>query len=338
MKEKAKGNKEKIKKAIKKATKDTAAVTKRNIKHLVKTAIVFVMVLVVTNPAMLAFLPKSMRETINDTWSSLFGGPGALTGMFKINWIGIFQLIIVILFLVLVRDIIQLILGKLSPKTKRAKSLHSMANSYLNYAIGLVGIFWCLSIVGVNLSTIFASIGIVALVVGFAAESLIEDVITGLFLAFENEFNVGDIIEYDGFRGTVTSIGVRVTCIKSVGGNVKIVNNSDLRNVLNRSMASSVAICDVPISYGADLKKTEEILNGIISAIPEKYPDVFSKAPEYVGVQELADSSVDLRITAEVSEGDIYKATRIINREVKLGFDEAGVEIPFKQLVVHQGK
>ena len=60
--------------------------------------------------------------------------------------------------------------------------------------------------------------------------------------------------------------------------------------------------------------------------------------PEYVGVQELAESSINLRITAEVSEGDIYKATRIINREVKLGFDEAGVEIPFKQLVVHQGK
>ena len=155
---------------------------------------------------------------------------------------------------------------------------------------------------------------------------------------FEDEFNVGDIVECNGFRGTVTSIGIRVTCIKDGGGNLKIINNSNLSDILNRSKASSLAVCDAPISYSANLEEVEKVLEKILDKLPEKYPDIFSTTPVYLGVQALSASSVDLRVCAEVSEANLFSATRIMNREIKIGFDKAGVEIPYQQLVVHKAE
>lgn len=86
-----------------------------------------------------------------------------------------------------------------------------------------------LTILGVNMTTIIASVGVLALIVGFSAESLIADVVTGTFMLLENQYNVGDIVEVNGFRGTVTSIGIRTTCITDTGDNVKIINNSEMK-------------------------------------------------------------------------------------------------------------
>lgn len=203
------------------------------------------------------------------------------------------------------------------------------SNQTTTDAAVLVGIVWCLSAIGVNLSTIFASIGIVALIIGFAAESLIADVITGVFLVFEDEFNVGDIVEINGFRGTVTGIGVRVTSIRDAGGNIKIVNNSDIRDVLNCSKTASRAVVDAPIAYSADLEKAEKALGTILAALPQKYPETFATVPKYLGVKALDSSSVNLRVVAEVKEVNVFSASRLLNRVIKLGFDKAGIEIPF---------
>ena len=293
--------------------------------------------IILTNPSILP-LPEAAKTWLYDAWSSMFGNVEEVTKTVKINWVSIFQIIAIILMLALVYNIIKLILEKINPKTGKGKSIHSMLGSFTIYAITLIGIIWCLAAIGVNLSTIFASIGIVALIIGFAAESLIEDIITGLFLVFEDEFNVGDIIEYNGFRGTVIKIGVRVTCLQDAGGNIKIVNNSDIRNVMNKSKAPSVAIVDAPISYAANLEEAENALKEILAKLPEKYPEVFKEAPIYMGVQTLDTSSVNLRVCANVAESDIFSARRLLNREVKIGLDNAGIEIPFQQVVVHNAE
>ena len=116
------------------------------------------------------------------------------------------------------------------------------------------------------------------------------------------------------------------------------MNNADLRNILNRSKVNSRAVCDIPVSYKANLEEVEEVLNEILLSLPESYPEVFTENPVYLGVQTLGANSVDLRVCAEVTEANLYTAIRIINREVKLGFDRAGVEIPFQQVVVHQAE
>ena len=298
---------------------------------------ILLLVLLVTNPSLMIFLPESWRDSMREAYNGFFGDVGQITKVVQFNWISIFKVIIIILLMMILKAVLKIVLEKIKPKTPKGASIFSMVKSFSGYAIVLIGLIWCLSAVGINLSTIFASIGIVALVIGFAAESLIEDIVTGIFLVFEDEFNVGDIIEFNGFRGTVISIGVRVTSIQDPGGNIKLVNNSDLRNVLNRSRTNSNAVCDIPISYAANLAETEEILKGIAAAMPAKYPGLFAAPPQYLGVQALDASSVNLRFIAKVKEQDIYTGARTMYREFKIGMDEAGVEIPFQQVVIHQG-
>ncbi len=300
-------------------------------------AVILVLVLLITNPSLMFFLPASWREAMKNGYNSLFGDVDQIKRVLNIQWVRIFKVIVIVLFMMIVKLVLKIVMEKIKPKTPKGASIYSMVKSFSGYAIALILLIWCLSAIGINLSTIFASIGIVALIIGFAAESLIEDVVTGLFLVFEDEFNVGDIIEYNGFRGTVTNIGVRVTSIQDPGGNIKLVNNSDMRNILNRSRTNSNAVCDVPVSYAANLADTETALKAIAASLPEKYPEVFRTEPEYLGVQTLDASSVNLRFIAKVSEGDIYKAARLMNREFKIGMDEAGIEIPFQQVVVHKG-
>lgn len=305
------------------------------LKRIIFTAVALILFLVATNPAILWFLPESTKESISESWQRVFGDVGAVTKTVHINWITIFQVIAIVLFMILAANIFKFVVERIHPKTGKGKSIHSLFSSVITYMIFLVACVWCLSVIGVNISTIFASIGILALIVGFAAESLIADIITGIFLVFEDEFNVGDIIEIGSFRGEVISIGVRVTCVRDSGGNVKMINNSDIRNVLNRSKSISKAVCDIPISYNADLGEVEAALAEILKEIPKNYPEVFKESVNYAGVQELAESSVNLRLVATVAEKDVFTAVRIMNREVKIGFDKAGIEIPFPQIVVH---
>ena len=247
----------------------------------------------------------------------------------------ILKVIIMAAAVIAAESLTVVILGLPKPKSHRIRSVLSIISSLLKYVAGIVILCWGLAMIGVNVSTIVASVGIVALIVGFSAESLIADVVTGAFMLFENQYNVGDIVEVDGFRGTVTNIGIRTTSITDAGDNVKIVNNSAMRNILNRSEKPSRSVCDIGIPYGTDIEKLEEQIPGLMQSIYEKRSDTMKKPPEYLGIQALADSAVILRFVVEVSEKDIYSCARIMNRELLLGFRKLGIECPFPQVDVH---
>ena len=227
------------------------------------------------------------------------------------------------------------LLGFLKPKERKGLTLVSLLSSLLRYVAALVILCWGLSILGVNVNAIVASVGIVALIVGFGAESLVADVVTGIFLIFENQYNVGDIVEVNGFRGTVKEIGIRTTSIVDAGDNIKIINNSEMKNILNRSDNISRAVSDIAIPYETDLEALEAKLPKLMEDIYEARKDVMEGAPRYLGVQQLADSSVILRFVVDVAEKDIYTGARVLNRDLWLGFRKLGVECPFPQVDVH---
>lgn len=237
----------------------------------------------------------------------------------------------------LVAELLVLVLGLLKPKSHRSQTLLTISLSLIRYAAAIVILCWGLRIIGVNVGTIVASVGIITLVVGFGAESLIADVVTGLFMIFENQYNVGDIVEVDGFRGTVVAIGIRTTSIADSGNNIRIVNNSDMKNIINKSDNSSAAICDFSIPYETDLVALEKKIPAILSKVYDAHTDIMNSAPIYLGVQELGASSVVLRFKAEVPEKEIYNATRVLNHDLFILFREAGVECPYTQITVHQG-
>lgn len=248
------------------------------------------------------------------------------------------RLIIMVACVLAAEALITFILSFIKPQNHRARSVISILSSVLKYVAAIIILCWGLAIIGVNVSTIVASVGIVALIVGFSAESLIADVVTGAFMIFENQYNVGDIVEVDGFRGTVTSIGIRTTCITDPGDNVKIVNNSAMKNILNRSDKLSRSISEIAVPYATDLEKLESEIPALMDRIYEKRQDVFKAPPKYLGVQELAESSVILKFVVNVDEKDIYSGARLLNRDLLLGFRSLGVECPFPQVDVHHDK
>ena len=269
---------------------------------------------------------------------------GFLTGTFKMNdltairwdFTALLKVVVMACGVFAVQMLLSLILSLPKPENHRARSILSILSSLLKYVAFLVILCWGLTILGVNVSTIVASVGILALIVGFSAESLIADVVTGAFMLFENQYNVGDIVEVDNFRGTVTGIGIRTTCITDPGGNVKIVNNSAMKNILNRSDKISRSVSDIAVPYGTDLAKLEGEIPALMEQIFQSRTDVFKASPRYLGVQELAASSVVLRFVVDVDEKDIYSGARLLNRDLLLGFRSLGVECPFPQLDVHK--
>ena len=227
------------------------------------------------------------------------------------------------------------VLGLVKPRAHRGRTLVTLLSSLTRYAAALVILCWGLSILGVDVTTIVASVGVVALVVGFGAESLIADVVTGVFMLFENQYNVGDIVEVNGFRGTVKEIGIRTTQIVDTGKNIKIVNNSDMKNILNRSDNASIAASSIDIPYEADLEALEKKLPKLMDEIYAAHKDVMLSAPRYLGVQELGASGVTLKFIVEVSEENIFSVPRILNRDLLIGFKKLGVECPYPQIDVH---
>lgn len=262
-------------------------------------------------------------------------GMDGLASLAQIRMMSILKVVVMVFFVLALSHLVQFIMGALKPKSKRGQTVVTIVLSLVQYAAAIIILCWGLAILGVSVSTIFASIGIVALIVGFGAESLIEDVITGLFMIFENQYNVGDIIEVEGFRGTVRKIGIRTTVIADTSANAKIINNAAMKNILNRSAQNSKAVCDIGISYDADLEQVESMLEEISKDLFQEHGQIFQIPPEYLGVQELGDSAVLLRISAEVSEQDIFKAARLMNREYYLGLKKRSIDIPYPQLDVH---
>ena len=126
------------------------------------------------------------------------------------------------------------------------------------YITTILAIFLVLSTWGVATPTLLVGAGIVGLAISFGAQSLIEDVIAGLFIIFEKQFLIGDIIQVEKFRGRVIEIGIRTTSLEDVNGDILIVNNSDLRMIVNTSANLSPAICDISVSYGQDLTYIEK--------------------------------------------------------------------------------
>ena len=280
---------------------------------------------------------KSQSKPVSFTKTIVFLVIGAACLLIdRLLWPHVFVRVLAMAFLVLTAaDILALILGSIKAKTHRGQTVCTLLRSLTRYAVAIVILCWGLSILGVDVTTIVASVGIVALIVGFGAESLIADVVTGFFMLFENQYNVGDIVEVNGFRGTVREIGIRTTAIADTGDNIKIINNSDMKNLLNRSDKTSRTVCDIGIPYETDLEKLEEQLPALMEKLHADNPELFLTAPQYLGVQELGSSAVILRFIASVAENNLFSANRALNRGLFLGFRKLGVECPFPQIDVH---
>lgn len=260
------------------------------------------------------------------SYTGLFSGIGSMI----IDSIeNVIKIVIAIIFLVLLHKLFVIGFKVIEKKSGRIATIATLISSIEKYAVILLGFCWVLSLIGVNVSTIFASIGILALIIGFGAESLVADLVTGIFILFENEYNVGDIIEADGFRGTVKEIGIRTVNIEDAGGNIKIINNSQLKNIINRSNNISVVVCEMKVAYKTNLEKLDKVLEEALPTIKGKYSDVFTQDIIFTGIEKVEDGGITLRFVAKVEEENFFNAKRILNRELKELFDREKMSVPY---------
>ena len=255
---------------------------------------------------------------------------------FQWSWSTFLNAILILLIIFAVEGLLHYILSMLKPKSNRLRTLISLTKNLLRYAAILVAICVVLRIFTVDVGTILAGLGIIALIIGFGAESLIADIVTGFFILVDDQYNVGDIIEVNGFRGAVTEINVRSTVLTDVGGNVKIINNSDMKNILNRSNQASKSVSEFPIPYETNLEELETHIPELLEEIYQNNTDLMQTVPEYLGVDKLDDSAVVLRFIVDVAEADIYAGSRALNRGLFIGMRKLGIEVPFPQLDLHQ--
>ncbi len=217
---------------------------------------------------------------------------------------------------------------------KRGGAVISLLSSFLKYIAVIVIAFFVLSAFGIDTQALIAGIGILSLVVGLAIQPLLQDIIAGMFVVFEKTYDVGDVVVVDGFRGTVTEIGIRTTKLRDAGGDVKVINNSDIRTLVNMTSELSVAICDVDIQYEESLERVENIIKDNLDTIREKIPAI-KDGPYYKGVTELGASGVRIRLIAQCPEDEKFQTQRDMNRQIKLIFDKNNVNIPYQQVVIH---
>ena len=182
-------------------------------------------------------------------------------------------------------------------------------------------------------ANLIASAGVLSLVIGFGAQSLVKDIIAGLFIVFEGEFRVGDIVTINSYRGTVMDIGLRTTKIMAADGNIKIYNNSDISGVVNMTKETSIASITVGIEYGEDLDFVEKVLERELPNLAKKNPAIL-EGPMYGGVNELGQDSVNLVISAKANEKDVYGVKIFMNREILRIFKENNINIPFANVTV----
>ena len=223
-----------------------------NKRVLIKIALLAIVLVLLLNPGIFPFAEGTINAVKTEMSNHIGSVLGAGTGLLSPSKLIPAAAVIVLMWLAC--TIALTLVDLVKTHKARALTVTHVVRSLIKYACFIIGAVWTLSILGVDLTAIFASLGILTLVVGFGAQSLIEDMVTGLFIILEGNYNIDDVIILDDFRGTVKKIGVRTTTIEDAGGNLKIVNNSDIRNIQNRSILPSVAICDIGVCYEDDIR------------------------------------------------------------------------------------
>lgn len=221
--------------------------------------------------------------------------------------------------------------------SQRQKTLLSLINNVVKYFLVILGFLLILDIYGVNTKSIIASLGVVGVVVGLAVQDTLKDFIAGTFIIFDNQYQIGDTVTINGFKGEVVSLGMKTTRIKAYTGEVMIISNREITQITNHSLENSLAIVDIPVSYDEDGKKVEKVLLSLCNELTKSLKDIKGDV-QLLGINSFDDSSIVYRIVVETKAMEHYHVQRDILKSIKETFDMEKIEIPYKQVVIHNGK
>ena len=218
---------------------------------------------------------------------------------------------------------------------KRQRTLSNMFSNVWRILVVIISLYFVfVAIIGSTearelLAPLFASAGIIGVALGFGAQSLVKDFLSGIFIISENQYRVGDIIEIEGFGGTVERIGVRSTVIRDADGNVHYFPNGMVQHVINKTMGYSMARFTLSVAQNTDLERVEKIINkiGLELAAEDDWKDKILEAPHFVMMGDFTATAINLIISGKTQPSDQWSVTAEMRRRILEKFDEKGIEI-----------
>ena len=214
---------------------------------------------------------------------------------------------------------------------KRADTLSHVIYRTVWFVAMLVGLLTILPELGINISALLAGAGLIGLAVGFGAQSLVKDVISGLFILVENQYGKGDVVNIAGIGGLVDDVNLRRTLLRDLDGAVHTVPNGEIGVASNLTRSWSRVNLIVAVSYGDDLDHVFEVINRVgkeLAEDPEWSKDII-EAPKALGVENFGDSGIDIRILGDTQPIRQWDVMRQLRLRLKKAFDAEGIEIPF---------
>lgn len=257
----------------------------------------------------------------------------------------IYMPIIIIICAIITQKIFNIIIKKTFDPTKKRNKIDSRKSSTLKsilmnivkYVVWVIAILAILSVFGVDTAAIVTGLGVASLVIGLAFQDILKDILSGVSILFENAFAIGDLVKIGDFQGTVIAIGLKTTKVQAYTGEVKIISNRNITEVINYSVDKTLAVVDIPVSYDAKIDKVEKILMVTAATLKEKLPSL-SGDIELLGVQALADSAVVFRLVAKCKPAKHFEVERQMRKAFKNSLDKNGIKIPYMQIEVHNDK
>ncbi len=259
------------------------------------------------------------------------------------NWINIAIVIAAIVAIVLIvhfvsRRLKAVISGKIGEDKRefrrRTYTLNSVISNLIIIITVFTGLLIILSMLGIPITPIVAGAGIIGIIIGLGAQSLIKDLINGSFILIEQWFQIGDIVSVDNITGTVEKVSLRTTVLRDLNGVVHFIPNSEIKILSNKSQKWANAVIDVGVHYKENTDRVVQVLNTVFDEIVQdsKYKKHILEKPKILGdggVNELGDSAVMFKILCRVTPEQQWTIERQLRKRIKDKFDEVGIEIPF---------
>ena len=218
---------------------------------------------------------------------------------------------------------------------KRQKSIVNLISNIVRFFILFIALTIILEEFGIDTKSFIASLGVFSLVVGLALQDLLKDIISGFSIVFEGLYNIGDWIEISSFKGEVIATSLRTTRIRAYTGEVIIISNRNITELVNYSMDDSNAIVDVEVSYDSKLDKVDKVINEICTDFEK---EVGVKQVDILGLNEIGDSGLKFRLVIKSDYSNSIALSRKLKRKVVDTFNKNNISIPYKQVVIHNAR
>jgi len=223
---------------------------------------------------------------------------------------------------------------------KREETVIQIVSGALNIFVWPIALIIIIGQLGVDIGPLIAGAGIIGVALGFGAQSLVKDMIAGLFIIAENQYGVGDVVSLDDTAGRVERITLRATVLRDLDGIVHHVPNGTIERASNFSSEKSGINLDVGVAYDSDLDHVIKVVNKVCRELAKDSrweKDIIEK-PSFLRVDNFGDSSIDIKITGIVEPLRQWDVTGELRKRIKVAFDKEGIEIPFPQRVIHQAR